>query len=515
MRNKNINQEENMSKAILKNPIFWADVPDVDVIRAGNAYYMVSTTMHVMPGCPVMKSTDLVNWEIQSYIYDIIEDNDGYNLRNGQNVYGRGQWATSLRYHNGTFYASFVCNDMNKTYVYYTDDIESGKWKRHELEGIYHDMGILFDDDGRVFMFHQCGDVRITEFKPDLSGVLEGGINQLLFSTPKENIGLRCEGCHAYKRNGYYYLIFIEWPEDGNKRRREVCYRSKELLGPYERKVIMDDDMGYHNKGVAQGAFFDTPDGQWFAMLFQDHDAVGRIPCIMPMTWEEDWPVLGIDGKVPHEFVTPFEESQKFSMVISDNFNHKENKLMNQWQWNHNPDNRYWSFTERPGYLRLTTFQPATGVLDARNTLTQRTEGPNCTCTTAIETKGMKDGDCAGLVALQSNFGTVGVKVEKGNRYIVMSDKTGELERIVLDGDKVYVRIYFDYEDSRDIADFYYSVNGKDFIKIGKELKMLYTLDHFMGYRIGLYNYGTKELGGYTDFEYFDYQRGKNKNVKK
>ncbi len=508
MRNKNINQEENMSKAILKNPIFWADVPDVDVIRAGNAYYMVSTTMHVMPGCPVMKSTDLVNWEIQSYIYDIIEDNDGYNLRNGQNVYGRGQWATSLRYHNGTFYASFVCNDMNKTYVYYTDDIESGKWKRHELEGIYHDMGILFDDDGRVFMFHQCGDVRITEFKPDLSGVLEGGINQLLFSTPKENIGLRCEGCHAYKRNGYYYLIFIEWPEDGNKRRREVCYRSKELLGPYERKVIMDDDMGYHNKGVAQGAFFDTPDGQWFAMLFQDHDAVGRIPCIMPMTWEEDWPVLGIDGKVPHEFVTPFEESQKFSMVISDNFNHKENRLMNQWQWNHNPDNRYWSFTERPGYLRLTTFQPATGVLDARNTLTQRTEGPNCTCTTAIETKGMKDGDCAGLVALQSNFGTVGVKVEKGNRYIVMSDKTGELERILLDGDKVYVRIYFDYEDSRDIADFYYSVNGKDFIKIGKELKMLYTLDHFMGYRIGLYNYGTKELGGYADFEYFDYQRG-------
>ncbi|MFQ9934519.1 MAG: glycoside hydrolase 43 family protein [Lachnospiraceae bacterium] len=504
-----------MSKAILKNPIFWADVPDVDVIRAGNAYYMVSTTMHVMPGCPVMKSTDLVNWEIQSYIYDIIEDNDGYNLRNGQNVYGRGQWATSLRYHNGTFYASFVCNDMNKTYVYYTDDIESGKWKRHELEGIYHDMGILFDDDGRVFMFHQCGDVRITEFKPDLSGVLEGGINQLLFSTPKENIGLRCEGCHAYKRNGYYYLIFIEWPEDGNKRRREVCYRSKELLGPYERKVIMDDDMGYHNKGVAQGAFFDTPDGQWFAMLFQDHDAVGRIPCIMPMTWEEDWPVLGIDGKVPHEFVTPFEESQKFSMVISDNFNHKENKLMNQWQWNHNPDNRYWSFTERPGYLRLTTFQPATGVLDARNTLTQRTEGPNCTCTTAIETKGMKDGDCAGLVALQSNFGTVGVKVEKGNRYIVMSDKTGELERILLDGDKVYVRIYFDYEDSRDIADFYYSVNGKDFMKIGKELKMLYTLDHFMGYRIGLYNYGTKELGGYADFEYFDYQRGKNKNVKK
>lgn len=225
-----------MSKAVIKNPIFWSDVPDVDVIRVGNAFYMVSTTMHVMPGCPVMKSTDLVNWEIQSYIYDTIEDNDGYNLKNGQNVYGRGQWATSLRYNNGTFYACFVCNDMKKTYLYYTKDIESGDWKRYVYDGIYHDMSLLFDD-GRLFMFHQCGDIRITELKPDGSGILEGGINQLLFSTPKENIGLRCEGCHAYKVNGYYYLIFIEWPKDGNGRRREVCYRSKELLGPYERKL--------------------------------------------------------------------------------------------------------------------------------------------------------------------------------------------------------------------------------------------------------------------------------------
>lgn len=500
-----------MSKAVLKNPIFWSDVPDVDVLRVGDAYYMVSTTMHVMPGCPIMKSKDLVNWEIQSYIYDIIEENDAYNLKNGQNVYGRGQWATSLRYNNGTFYACFVCNDMKKTYMYYTKDIESGKWDRYEYDGIYHDMSVLFDDDGRVYMFHQCGDVRITELESDCSKIKEGGIDQLLFSTPKENIGLRCEGCHAYKKDGYYYLIFIEWPTDGNARRREICYRSKELLGPYERKQIMDDDLGYHNKGVAQGAFFDTPDGDWFAMLFQDHDAVGRIPCIMPMTWEDGWPVLGIDGKVPHEFETPFEEGPKFEMVISDDFNHSENKLANQWQWNHNPINSAWSFTDRPGYLRLTTAQMATSVLDARNTLTQRTEGPNCTCTVVLEVAGMKDGDFAGLVALQSNYGTVGVKVCDGVKSIAMSKKDGEIEAVDLSDtvDKVYLRVYFDYEDSRDIADFYYSLDGVDYIKIGSELKMLYTLDHFMGYRIGLYNYATKELGGYADFEYFDYNRSR------
>ena len=97
-----------MSKAIIKNPIIFSDIPDVDVLRHGDSYYMVSTTMHVMPGCPIMKSTDLANWYIQSYIYDKIEDNDGYELKNGKYVYGRGQWATSLRYNNGTFYACFA-----------------------------------------------------------------------------------------------------------------------------------------------------------------------------------------------------------------------------------------------------------------------------------------------------------------------------------------------------------------------------------------------------------------------
>lgn len=497
-------------KLILRNPIFWTDVPDVDVLRVGDAYYMVSTTMHVMPGCPIMKSTDLVNWEIQSYIYDIIEDNDAYTLRDGNGVYGRGQWATSLRFHNGVFYACFVCNDMQQTYVYYTNDIESGDWKRHVLDGIYHDMSLLFDE-GRLFIIYNCGDVRITELKPDASGVLEGGVDQLLFSTPKENIGLRCEGCHAYKIGEYYYLIFIEWPTDGNERRREICYRSKNLLGEYERKIVMDDDLGYHNKGVAQGAIFDTPEGDWYSMLFQDHDAVGRIPCILPVEWEDGWPIFGMNGKVPAEMEVPFKEGKKFDMVISDDFNHSENKLALNWQWNHNPDNENWSFTERPGFLRLKTAQLAHSILDARNTLTQRTEGPACSGSTLIHLEGMKPGDYAGLVALQSNYATVGIKCGNLNeKFIVMCTKNQEeQECIQFNGDKIMVKITFDYEDSVDIAQCFYSVDGIEWKKIGIDLKMLYTLDHFMGYRIGLYNYSTQETGGYVDFEYFDYWRKK------
>ncbi len=503
-----------MKKTILSNPIFWSDVPDVDCIRVKDTYYMVSTTMHVMPGCPIMKSKDLKNWEIQSYIYDIIEDNEAYRLENGKHVYGRGQWATSLRYHDGVFYAVFVCNDMKTTYVYYTNDIESGDWKRHTLDGIYHDPSIIFED-GRVFIIYNCGDVRITELKPDLSGVLEGGVDRLLFSTPKENIGLRCEGCHSYKIGDFYYHLFIEWPTDGDERRREVCYRSKELLGEYERKIVLNDDIGYHNKGVAQGAIFDTQDGDWYSMLFQDHDAVGRIPCILPVTWIDEWPMIGVDGKVPKTLEVPFEEWGQFDMVISDNFDYKENKLKLNWQWNHNPDNNGWSFTKKPGVLRLTTTRTSTNILDARNTLTQRTEGPNCTATVCINLEGMKVNDETGLVALQSNYGTVGVKkINDNEKHLLMCTKGEDglakiVEKVKLEDNKIYLRVYFDYEDSKDIASFYYSTDNKEYIKIGSDLKMLYTLDHFMGYRIGLYNFARETVGGFVDFEYFDYKRGK------
>lgn len=493
---------------IIKNPIIWSDIPDIDVLRYGDTFYMVSTTMHVLPGCPIMKSKDLLHWEIQSYIFDCVDDNDMYRLENREKngVYGRGQWATSLRHHDGIFYACFACNEMQKTYIYYTDDIESGKWDRHVLDGIYHDSSLLFDD-GKVYIFYNGGDVRITELKSDVSGVKEGGIDQLLLSTPKENIGLRCEGCHAYKIGEYYYLIFIEWPTDGHERRRQICYRSKELLGPYERKVILDDDMGYHNKGVAQGAIFDDEAGNWYAMLFQDHDAVGRIPFILPVQWKDEWPMIGFDGKVPKEWEVPLEETQSYDMVISDDFNHSKNVLANNWQWNHAPMDECWSFTKRPGYLRLTTGCIRDNVLFARNTLTQRTEGPACQATVTAELSGMKDGDYCGLIALQSNYGTVGIKMENGQKYVIMTTKDGQQYSKLYEGDCCQFRIHFDFEDSRDIATFFYSKDGVEFEKIGIDLKMLYALEHFMGYRIGIFNYASKEIGGYVDYQNFIYEK--------
>ncbi len=91
------------------NPIIHADVPDMAMIRVGDTYYMSSTTMHMSPGLPIMKSKDLVNWQLVSYAYDILDDSRrADSCENGKNAYGRGSWASSLRYHDGTFYVDDV-----------------------------------------------------------------------------------------------------------------------------------------------------------------------------------------------------------------------------------------------------------------------------------------------------------------------------------------------------------------------------------------------------------------------
>ncbi|QGH33343.1 family 43 glycosylhydrolase [Gracilibacillus salitolerans] len=498
---------------MLKNPIFWSDVPDVDVIRVESAFYMVSTSMHSMPGCPIMKSHNLRDWEIVSYVYNTLEDNRAHQLLDDNGIYGQGQWATSLRYHNNTYYLCFSSNDMNQFYVYQTQDIEEGPWTRSVIEGIYHDPALLFDQ-GRVFVIYGCGDIRITELTEDVTAVKPDGMDQLLLETPKENIGLRCEGCHAYKLNGEYYLLFIEWPTDGKQRRRQVCYRSTELLGNYERKIILDDDMGYHNKGIAQGAIFDTPNNEWYAMLFQDHDAVGRIPYILPVEWENGWPMIGMNGKAPEQLEINLPDDEAKPLVVSDDFAYEKNELALHWQWNHNPDHSLWSVTERPGYLRLTTGHLTKSVLTAPNTLTQRTEGPACSGTVLLDVSNMKAGDFAGLIAFQSNFGTVGIKRKENGEYAVvmtMNDGNGNekvVEEKTFANEQIHLNIIFNFDDSMDEATFYYSSNGQDWQPIGKTLQMKYTLDHFMGYRIGIFNYATREHGGYVDIDYFNYDRG-------
>lgn len=512
------------------NPVIFADVPDIDIIRVDDAFYMVSTTMHLSPGCPVMRSYDLVNWEIVNYVFDTLEDMDNLALRNGENNYGKGQWATTLRYNDGVYYAGFTSFSTGRTYIYHTDDIENGKWDRFVYDECFHDMSLLFDDDGRVYLVYGGGQIWCVELEKDLSAVKPGTKRKLI-----EDAGLvkgcLAEGSHVYKMNGYYYIFIITWPP--HDRRTQLCYRSETLDGEWEMKVIIDDNIGFRNDGVAQGGIVDDKDGNWYCFVFQDHGAVGRAPVLSTMTWEDGWPVVGVDGKVPRTAKIPVAGHEKKGIVTSDEFinsqivrpyhnfadtpeeagenDYNGSNLALEWQWNHNPDNRFWSLTEREGYLRLRTVNVCDTVVDARNTISQRTFGPECGGYIKLDVSEMKDGDTAGLAAFAEKYGYVAVKIEDGKKYIVTvryNDKDDveqefETGRVEITENEVYLRVDCDYKNATDKAYFYYSLDGENWTKIGNTLKMNYYGLHFMGYRYAIFNFPTKQSGGYVDVDYF------------
>jgi len=487
-----------------RNPIIWADVPDVAVIRVGDTYYMSSTTMHMSPGLPIMKSRDLVNWELIGYAYDRLVENDAMNLENGRSCYGRGSWASSFRYHNGAYYVSTFSNTSRRTHIYTTRDIEKGDWKAISFAPSLHDHSLFFDDDGRVYMLYGVGDLRLVELEPDLSGIKEGGFNEVVIRNviglSGRNAGLRGEGSQLRKINGKYYVMNIIWPRGGM--RTQTIHRADRITGPYEGRII------FHDRGIAQGCLIDTPEGKWYAVLFQDNGSVGRSPWLVPVRWEDGWPVLGVDGKAPVTLDIDDKKEGLANIVASDEFNRKPGEpLPLAWQWNHNPDNRFWSVGERSGCLRLTTGRVDKDVLGARNMLTQRTFGPVSAAITKIDITRMKNGDCAGLIALQKKYGFVGVRMEGNSKSIIMvsaqSSRPEEIESIPLAQPIVYLRIDCDFRNRTDKACFYYSLDGATWTKIGSVLQMAYTLPHFMGYRFGLFNFATKTAGGFVDFDFF------------
>ncbi len=485
------------------NPVIYADVPDIDVIRIGSDYYMVSTTMHLMPGVPIMHSKDLVNWKIISYVVPEIKDSPLYDLEGG-NVYGQGQWATALRHHNGKFYVFFATNRPQKTYIYSAVD-PAGKWEKvMDLNELYHDTSLFFDDDGKIYIAGGSGTVRVRELKSDLSGVKKDGLNVEVIKGSERNLKGLLEGTHLCKYNGKYYMFLIWWPAGGI--RTQLAFRSDKIEGPYEQQVILSNDMDRQNAGVAQGCIIDTPEGNWYGYLFQDRGAVGRVPVLMPCRWENGWPMLGDkDGKVPLVMNMPVTGQKPTPLVISDDF--KSSTLALNWQWNHNPDNSLWSLTERKGYMRLKTGKVVQSIFEARNMLSQRTEGPACSGIVTMDVSHMQDGDRAGLSAYCSEPGIISIQMEGNKKYIVMTDRNTEKERTELTQNTIYLRLDCDFRNGTDKANFYYSLNKKDWVKLGTEFQMVYNLKHFMGNRFGIFNYATKAPGGYVDIDSFEYKR--------
>lgn len=482
------------------NPFIWADIPDPSITRVGDYFYMSHTTMHFAPGVPIMKSADLVNWRVVGYAYQTLINNNQMNMDGGVNAYGKGSWASSIRYKDGTFYVLVPSYTSNKTHLYSTADVEKGPWKEVQFP-FYHDPSLHLDEDGRNFVVYGGTDIKIIQLNSTLTGTQSGGINKTIISSTalKALIGqspiLVGEGSHIEKIGSYYYVFIICWPNGGGfDGRTELAFRSKTIDGTYEGKVV------HSSKGVAQGSVLQDKNGKWWGYLFQDNGAVGRSPWIMPVTWANDWPSFN-GGTSPTTVTMPSLAPAGMGHVSSDDFNDSKMKL--EWQWNHNPDNTKWSLTAKPGSYRITTGRVDAQVVNAKNTLTQRSFGPKSSGRTVVDVTNLKDGDVAGLVALQEVYGFVGVKKTGTTKSVIMVNANTQVASVDITQDRVFLRIDMDFTNRTDKATFYYSTDSVTWKAIGNTLSMKYNLTHFTGYRFGLFAYSTKAAGGSADFDWY------------
>ena len=500
-----------------KNPVLYTDYSDPDACRVGDDYYMTASSFNCIPGLPILHSKDLVNWTIIGYAIDRMPENASF----GEGVnHGGSVWAPAIRFHNGEFYIYYGDPDLG-IFMTKTKD-PAGEWEPLTLvkkgKGLI-DSCPLFDDDGNVYLAHGYAGSRagiksllaVTRLTPD--GKKAVGESKIIYDG--HDIDPTIEGPKFYKRNGYYYIFA---PAGGVATGWQVAMRSKDIFGPYERKVVMDQGKTVIN-GPHQGAWVDTQTGEDWFLHFQDVGALGRIMHLQPMVWKNDWPVIGEDrdgdgcgnpvltykkpdvGKT-YPIVTPVE---------SDEFN--TNELGLQWQWHANPQS-WWYFTnQEKGCLSLYSVPVADdykSLWDVPNLLLQKTPAPAFTATMKLTFRpdARFYGERSGLVVMGIDYGLLSfentengfilsqnecINAEKGNKEVVN-------ESITMKDSTIYLRV-------KVVADatciFSYSTDNKRYTDLGKSFKA--KEGKWIGAKIGTFctRPVLKNDGGRVDIDWF------------
>ncbi|HEY6900234.1 MAG TPA: glycoside hydrolase 43 family protein, partial [Puia sp.] len=232
------------------NPVLYADYSDPDVIRVDNKYYMVCSEFHYM-GMPILESDDMVNWTIAGRIYSRI-DLPGYS---DFHRFAGGSWAPAIRYHDHKFYVYF-CTPDEGLFMSSAEKPE-GPWSPlvtvRQIPG-WEDPCPFWDEDGKAYLGHSrkgAGPIIIHKMSPDGTTLLDEGVT--VYTGPT------AEGTKLFKLNGYYYISI---PEGGVGTGWQTVLRSKNIYGPYEKKVVLEKGSTPIN-GPHQGALVATPAGQW------------------------------------------------------------------------------------------------------------------------------------------------------------------------------------------------------------------------------------------------------------
>lgn len=475
------------------NPVLYADYSDPDVIRVGKDFYMVCSEFHFM-GMPVLHSKDLVNWTIVGRVYREFKFSSKYDT-NGR--YAGGSWAPAIRYHNKKFYVYF-CTPKEGLFMSLADKPE-GPWaplvQVVKIKG-WEDPCPFWDEDGQAYLGHSkvgAGPIIIHKMSSDGKKLLDEGVQ--VYSGPV------AEGTKIYKRNGRYYLSI---PEGGVKVGWQTVLRSKNIYGPYERKVVLERGSTNIN-GPHQGSMVDLPNGDWWFLHFQSKPNAGRILHLQPMYWKEGWPVIGIDidrngiGEPVYVWKKP-DTGKSFPVEkpqTSDEFNMIHLGL--QWEWNHNPVDSAWSLSQNRGLLKLNALK-ADSLMKAKNTLTQKIMGPAGEVVTSLYAGKMKNGQRAGLCLIGKTFNEAGLIKKNGNLFVYV-DINGKYSEKPYNASIIYIKAYVSQRDNSD--KFYYSSNNKDFIPLCSPFTV--ANGYWKGPRSGLFSFNPEGNGGTALFDWFHY----------
>lgn len=426
-----------LGNGMYKNPILYADYSDPDACRAGEDYFMIASSFCNAPGLPVLHSKDLVNWKVINYILPKVPEE-----RYDKPVHGCGVWAPAIRYHEGTFFACFPMPDEG-IYMSTTKD-PFGTWS--EPVNIRPGAGWIdpcpfWDEDGRAYLVAGVAKSRIgyksvlhmIEMQPDGMGligeakvVFDGNLNE------QETI----EGPKLYKRNGWYYIFA---PAGGVKTGWQTVLRSRNIFGPYEYRVVMRQGDTTVN-GPHQGAWVDTVTGEDWFLHFQDVYAAGRIIHLQPMSWKEDWPIIGIakDGNDYGEPVLTYrkpnvgeatKEAEICEPDASDDFS--KNTLGLQWQWNANPKEDWYKLTSEGLCLNAVKQEEKIKHGDYPNLLLQKWPAPEFICDTTLSLAELKANEEAGVISM-------------GVKYAILSfarNEEGVVEASFINGEQKYGKI--------------------------------------------------------------------------
>jgi beta-xylosidase len=498
-----------------KNPIFHADYSDPDAIRVGDDYYMISSSFEDVPGLPVLHSKDLVNWTIIGHALQRQPPIEHFSVPR----HGEGVWAPSLRFHKGEFYLYYPDPDFG---IYLTKAKKAnGPWSEPVLveggKGLI-DPCPLWDDDGKAYLVHAFAGSRagiksvivVKELSADGTKTLDEGV--MVYDG--HDLDPTIEGPKFYKRGRYYYIFA---PAGGVATGWQLVLRSKNIYGPYERKVVLDQGSTPVN-GPHQGAWVTTLSGEDWFLHFQDKDAYGRIVHLQPMKWENGWPVIGIDkdGDGKGEPVLRYKKPNVGKAypiqtpAESDEFNGA--KLGLQWQWMANPK-ATWAFVTSNGSLRLFSDKLPEGVKnlwDAPNVLLQKFPAEEFMVTTKMTFKpNLKlEAERAGLTIMGLRYASIGVKSGKEGNYIVHSvckeAAKGKVETekqlLLATNATVYFRVKVTKAAK---CNFSYSFDGTNFTAAGEE----FTAEpgRWKGAKVGLFCTRETQINdaGWVDVDWF------------